>query len=126
MPLRSSAAVLIGLLLSTAPALAHHSPTAMYNMEGVITLSGKIIKVAWTNPHSVFHVEVTAPDGKKVLWEIQTSTPNALLRRGVTMDALPPGTPITLAVHQARDGSNNGIAQKIVFSDGRSSELDVR
>lgn len=127
MPLRASVAVIVNLLLSAAPALGHHSPSAMYDPDPakLLSLEGKIVKVAWTNPHSVFHVEVKEPDGKTVVWQVQSSTPNSLFRRGVTRDALPPGTDVTMTVWRARDGSMNALAREIKFPDGKTRVLDI-
>ena len=121
----TSGAVVAAFLLSQAMAGAHHSPNAMYDVSKQLSLTGKIVKVLWVNPHSIFVVEATQPNGTKVVWEVETSTPNALFRRGVTRDALPPGTPVKLTVRPARDGSNRAIASSINFG-GKSSELELQ
>ncbi|MGD8341629.1 MAG: DUF6152 family protein, partial [Gammaproteobacteria bacterium] len=61
--IRNSAKVmLIGLMASAlaAPAVAHHSFAAAYDTsaEGAITITGKIVDVRLTNPHSFFFLDV--------------------------------------------------------------------
>ena len=117
-------AIALGLLVAAVPAVAHHSSRVSYDPDKEVSLEGKIIKIDWTNPHSIFHVEVTGPDGKPVVWQVQSSTPNSLFRRGVTRDALPKGTAVSMKVSPARDGSMNGFGREIRFPDGRTTVLN--
>ena len=42
------------------------------------------------------------------------------MRRGVSKDAIKPGTTINVDGFRAKDGSNNGYGSRITFEDGRS------
>ena len=46
------------LLLSAIPTLAHHSFAAEFDGSKPVRLVGKVTRVAWTNPHSFFYVDV--------------------------------------------------------------------
>jgi hypothetical protein len=48
----------LGLVLSALPMLAHHSFAAEYDSKGLVTMTGVITKVEWTNPHIYFHIDV--------------------------------------------------------------------
>ena len=60
-----------------------------------MTLHGTITKMEWINPHSWLHIDVKNADGTTTPWMIEGATPNTLLRRGFTRDAVKAGTEIT-------------------------------
>jgi hypothetical protein len=47
-----------GVLVSALPAWAHHSFPAQYDAAKTITLTGKVTKVEWTNPHIFIYIDV--------------------------------------------------------------------
>jgi hypothetical protein len=106
-------AAVLSLLSSTAivlaaalPASAHHSFPAQYDIAKPITLTGKVTKVEWTNPHIFIYIDV--PDektGAVVNWALEMGGPNALLRLGWKRDSLKPDDLITIEGSLARDGS---------------------
>lgn len=117
---RLSAAVAgLSLLLVAQPVLAHHAFSAEFDASKEIKLSGTITKVEWINPHSWIHLDVKQPDGTVQHWMIEGGTPNALMRRGVTKDALPPGTEIVVGGYQAKDGTLKANGRDLTFPDGR-------
>ena len=107
-----------GLLLAEMPAAAHHSFAAEYDSNNLITLSGVITKVEWTNPHMYIHLDVKGPDGKVVSWALEGYPPNTLKRTGFTRDILKEGATVTMTAYKAKDGSNTGAGREITFSDG--------
>lgn len=117
--MRKVAGILIGLGALVAPALAHHSAAAEYDISKSLTLQGKITKVEWVNPHIRFYVDVTGADGKVVNWEIESGGPGGFLRQGFNRNTLKVGDPITVKVYPAKDGTNLGDATDITLADGR-------
>jgi hypothetical protein len=96
---------------------AHHSEAAEYDATKPVKVTGTLSKVEWNNPHVWFYVDVT--EGAKVTtWGFSTQPPGALMRRGVTKDALKIGAVVNVEGIRARDGSNNGSMRRMTFADG--------
>jgi len=110
---------LAGLLAAVAPAWAHHAFAAEFDAQKPVKLKGTVAKVEFINPHSWIHIDVKDTEGKVTRWMVEGGSPNALFRRGVTKDALPQGTEISVDGYQAKDGSNRANGRDITFADGR-------
>ena len=107
-------------LITTQPILAHHSETAEYDPAKPVKVTGTITKVEWQNPHVWFYVDVKDEQGTITTWAFSTAPPGALMRRGVTKDALKIGSVVNVQGSRARDGSNNASGRSVTFPDGRN------
>lgn len=100
----------------TLPAYAHHSFPAQYDADKPVTLTGKVTRVEWTNPHIFIYIDVENEDsGEVVNWALEMGGPNALLRLGWKRDSLKTDDVITVEGSLARDGSNLANATSIVM-----------
>jgi len=114
-----TAATTLIVLLLVVPAAAHHSFAAEYDANKPITLKGTIVTMKWSNPHGALFIDVKAPDGKLVRWNVEFGSPNALARRGWKKTDLPVGAEVTVEAFLAKDGTPTANANTVTLPDGR-------
>jgi hypothetical protein len=115
----SAAAVTLGLMVTTAPAFAHHAFAAEYDTSKPITLTGVVTKLEWTNPHAHVLLSVKDESGATTVWDFELGSPNGLARRGWSRSSLKPGDMVTAMGYKAKDGSKLANARSVSFADGR-------
>jgi hypothetical protein len=118
--MKRNAPAVLALMALAAPALGHHSETAEFDQNAPVKVSGTIVKVEWLNPHVWFYVDVPDEKGSITTWGFSAAPPGALMRRGITKDALKIGAVVNVEGSRARDGSNNASGRSVTFPDGRN------
>jgi hypothetical protein len=103
------------------PVVAHHSEAAEYDSNKPVKVTGVISKVEWLNPHVWFYVDVKDASGKVTTWGFSNAPPGALMRRGITKEALKIGSEVTVEGVRAKDGSNNASGRRVIYSDGTNA-----
>jgi len=105
-------------LVGAAPVLAHHSFAGEYDSTKPITLSGKVTKVEWTNPHARFYLDVKGDDGATTNWNLELASPNVLKRQGWSSTSLKEGDVVTVEGSLARSGAKMANARLVTLADG--------
>ena len=107
---------LCAAVMTVVPAAAHHS-TAMYT--GSRTITGKVVKFEWTNPHAHVYIETKDDKGATVVWDCELMSLNHLRSYGWTAKTVANGDVITATGMYAKSGDPSMIANRIKLSDGR-------
>lgn len=121
-----SAILIVGaLLLAGGPLLAHHSPSAVFDMTKEFTLTGTLTKVDWINPHIVVYLDAKKEDGSVENWKFESNPPSWFRRVSLGRDdfAKAIGQNVTVEGVRAKAGGLYGYLLKITFPDGNSLEL---
>jgi len=111
--------VIITVLATASPALAHHSFAAEYDTTKPIAITGTVTKVEWTNPHARFYVDLKEADGSITNWAFELGSPNLLIRYGFTRDLLKIGSEVTVEGFQAKDASKVANTKTVKLPDGK-------
>ena len=101
--------------------IAHHSEAAEYDSTKPVKVTGVISRVEWLNPHVWFYVDVKDASGKVTTWGFSNAPPGALMRRGITKEALKIGAEVTVEGVRAKDGSNNASGRRVIYADGTNA-----
>jgi hypothetical protein len=108
----------LGLIVTALPALAHHSFASEYDSKSLVTLTGTITKVEWTNPHIYFYIDVKDASGTVVNWAVEGYPPNTLKRTGFTRADLKVGDTVTVTAYRAKDSTSRLAGREVTFPDG--------
>jgi hypothetical protein len=116
-----SAAILV---LAIGMASAHHPTSVNYDAAKSGTLTGKIAKVQWANPHVVLALDVAASDGRIERWFIEGYPPNTLRRQGWDQNLLGEGVQITVTGWHARNAALKIFSGgEMTFPDGSKRQF---
>jgi Family of unknown function (DUF6152) len=101
----SAAVLAAGVLLMSTAMLAHHGDAGRYD-ESPFVITGTIVEIKLTNPHSILVFDVADADGKVVRWQAEMSGGQALTRQfGWTKESPKIGDKVTLTGRRVKNGS---------------------
>jgi len=98
-------ALLAAGLFLAAPVAAHHGDAGRYD-ESAFVITGTIVEIRLTNPHSIMVFDVTDADGKTVRWQGEMTGGQQIVRQfGWTKDSPKVGDKITLTGRRVKTGA---------------------
>ena len=104
--------------LATGPTVSGHHWFSQFSQEKTITVTGDIVKVDLTNPHSWLWVDVKDEKGAVVNWGFEGGSIRQMSNGGYTRDRLKIGTRVVIVANPAKDGSPHGSLRSTTFPDG--------
>lgn len=113
-------AALLGVCLAaaSAPVDAHHAFSPEFDINQPVTLRGTLTRLDWINPHSWIFLEVKRADGQLEMWEVETTGPTGLMRRGLRKTDFPAGVELEITGFMARKKPFTAAARTVKKTDG--------
>ena len=111
--------LLVGLLLASAPLLAHHGAAA-YADKIVVLKDATVTKFVWANPHTILQFDAKDDKGDMIHWAGEAGSPSAIGLLGWNRNSVQPGDIITVYIYPAKSGNPVGRLNKVVFADGKT------
>jgi hypothetical protein len=115
--LRSSA-LCVGLLICSAPLLAHHGNAAFDN-DKKITVKATVTEWFWANPHCFLKFDTKDEKGNVTHWVAETSNPPDMINRGWSKQSFKPGDEVTVTMITVKNGQPIGRVQQVLLSNGQ-------
>ena len=81
-------------------------------------IEGVVTEVWFRNPHVRYYIEVVDEDGEKVSWDVRTSSPTILVRRGWNESTIAAGDKVKVEGYLGRDGRKLLSLISIELPDG--------
>ena len=117
--MKTLCAAAAALLVATMRISAHHAFAAEYDENKLVTISGTVTGIKWTNPHAWLYVSGKDERDQAASWSFEMGSPNGLLHRGWTRTDLKKGDQITVDGYRAKNGSKVANARTVTLPDGR-------
>src|ERR1700730_14420667 len=124
LPLAILLVLVLALFAASESVWAHHSPSAIFDMDHKLTLTGLCTGVDWVNPHIILHMDAKDNAGEVTNCAFESTPPAWFKKAGVTRQDVVKATGQTVTIEglRAKDGSSYGYFLKITFGDGTSVE----
>ena len=110
----------LGLFLLAVPVAAHHGDSGRYD-ESPFIITGTLVEIKLTNPHSILVFEAPDSTGKAVRWQAEMGGGQQLVRQfGWTKDMPKIGDKLTLNGRKVKNGApymNMTEKAQIVLTD---------
>ncbi len=108
----------LGLVLASNPAAAHHGTGVAYDLTKTIVLKVTLTELAWQNPHVQIYFDAKGENGNVTHWGCESFGPGRLAKLGWSRDSIKPGEQITVYLHPSKSGAPYGDLIKVVLANG--------
>lgn len=110
--------VAVFLCFNVVVAYAHHSFAAEFLGDQTLTIEGVVKEVWFKNPHVRYYVEVRTGSDTSEIWDVRTSSPTILVRRGWNSNTIVEGDKVTIEGYVGRDQRKLLSLIRIELPDG--------
>jgi hypothetical protein len=111
---RITAAATLLCALVPGAAAAHHSFAAVFQMDTVTEIEGRVTAVNWINPHIT--IDVAGSDGQT--WEVEAGPVNLLSRMGIAKSMIEVGSTIRVRGNPGRRDARTLWVSNILLANG--------
>jgi hypothetical protein len=108
----------LGILLVSAPLLAHHGAAAL-DTGKEITLKGTVTEWTWSNPHCFLQFDAKDESGTVRNWAVETQNPTAMTQRGFSRSAFKAGDEVTVTLEPVKNGQAIGRLLTVILPGGQ-------
>jgi hypothetical protein len=116
--MRHVAIITFVILITLPPAASAHHGIINFDMNREVDVSGVVTRLAFVNPHSWLHFDVTGPDGRVTSWRCELRGATVLRRSGWSPDMFKKGTRVRVTGAPDRFEPNTCYLGSAVFEDG--------
>jgi len=113
----------LGFVGLIAPAAAHHGFETEYDNDKVISATGVVSKIEWTNPHMHVYVDVTDAAGKVTTYNLELTSPNAIQRLGWNKNDLVAGEKVSFKAHAGKVVESRAALDSLVKASAPKQEI---
>jgi hypothetical protein len=108
----------IAVLVFGTAAWAHHSMSALFDINDKVTITGTLSKIDWRNPHIELIVETTR--GAAETWSLEGPSPGFFRARDINKSNIEAALnkTVTAEASRARDGSKSGLLRVMTLPNG--------
>ena len=111
--------VTVGLLIVSAPAMAHHGDGSTFGGGAEINVKGTVTEWFWANPHCLLKFDVKGDDGQVQHWVGETQSPATIFSSGWNKFMFKPGDQVTITIRPVKGRKFVGPIDGVVLADGR-------
>jgi hypothetical protein len=118
---RMATSIVLGAMLLSAAAWAHHNMSALFDFNNRVTLTGTLSKVDWRNPHIELTVDRKADGDQAETWSIEGPSPSFFRTHDISRSDFDGavGQTVTAEASRARDGSRSGLMRTLSLPNGK-------
>jgi hypothetical protein len=106
------------LAITSVPATAHHSATAMYDVGRTVSIQGVVTEFRFVNPHAMMFMDVTDDTGKIIKWSVELAGRLNLAEGGWNEHTIVVGQRVTVTGNPTRVQAPRMLFTKLVRPDG--------